>query len=106
MKYYDMTPIAKPHSNGMLGGRPAAPHEENVIGGKVHGMPISRNEQRIVSVWKCASIWQRLQFLIHGEITLTVLGSIHPAVCVSVNDTLSCENDKAMPTASDKRPLT
>lgn len=92
MKYYDLTPIAKPHSNGMLGGRPAARHEENVIGGKVHGMPISRNEQRVVSVWKCASIWQRLQFLIHGEITLTVLGSIHPAVCVSVNDTLSCEN--------------
>jgi hypothetical protein len=92
MKYYDLTPIAKPHSNGMLGGRPAALHEENVIGGKVHGMPISRTEQRIVSVWKCASIWQRFQFLLHGEITLTVLGLNHPSVCVSVNDTLSCEN--------------
>ena len=92
MKYYDLTPIAKPHSNGMLGGRPAYPHEENVIGGKVHGMPISRSEQRVVSVWKCDSIWQRFQFLMRGEITLTVLGSIHPAVCVSVNDTLSCNN--------------
>lgn len=93
MKHYDLTPIAKPHSNAMLGGRPAAPNEENVIGGKVHGMPITRTDQRLISVWKCDSIWQRLQFLIHGEVTLTVLGSIQPAVCVSVNDTISCNNE-------------
>ncbi len=92
MKYHDLEPVQKPHSNAMLGGRPAAPHEENVIGGKVNGLPVSRNEQRIVSVWKCHSLWKRLQFLIHGEITLTILGQQHPAVCVSLNDTLSCEN--------------
>jgi hypothetical protein len=93
MKYYDMTPIAKPHSNDTLGGRPAAAHEENVIGGKVHGMPITRNPQRIVSVWKCANLWARIQFLLRGEITLTILGDRHPAVCLSVNDTLSCDQD-------------
>ncbi len=86
-----MKPIAKAHSNGMLGGRKATEHEVNVIGGKVHGMPISRNEQRVISVWKCSSFLARLQFLIRGEITLTILGQDQPPVCVSVNDTLSCE---------------
>ena len=95
MKYHDLEPVKKPHSNAMLGGRPAAPHEENVIGGKVNGLPVSRNEQRIVSVWKCHSLLKRLQFLIHGEITLTILGQQHPAVCVSLNDTLSCDNNPA-----------
>lgn len=94
MKYHDLEPVEKWHTNAMLGGRTALPHEENVIGGKVNGLPVSRNEQRIVSVWKCPSLWKRLQFLIHGEITLTILGQQHPAVCVSLNDTLSSENDK------------
>lgn len=92
MKYHDLKPVQKPHTNAMIGGRAAFPNEENVIGGKVNGMPVSLNEQRIVSVWKCHSIWKRLQFLIHGEITLTILGQKHPAVCVSLNDTLACEN--------------
>lgn len=93
MKYYDLEPISKPHSNDMLGGRPALTHEIGVIGGKVNGMPVSKNDQRILSVWKCESLWARVQFLIRGEITLTVLGQHHPAIAVSVNDTLACESE-------------
>lgn len=90
MKYYDMTPVQKPYTNGLLHGRPAQEHETSVIGGEVHGMPVTRTDgnQQIVSVWKCKSLWWRLRFLFKGEVTLTVLGNKHPALSISVGETL------------------
>ncbi len=87
-KYYDLQPIAKPHSNMMLGGRPAEPNEKGVIGGKVLGLPVTANEYRMVSVWKCSSFWWRVKFLFTGEVTLTVLGKSHPCVSLSVGETV------------------
>lgn len=88
MKYHDLIPIQKPHTNQILNGRPAKEGEDGVIDGKVHGLPVTLNQQRIVSVWQCRSLWWRLRFLFHGEITLTTLGQKQPAVAISVGDTL------------------
>ena len=91
MKYYDMKPVAKPHTNARLGGRPATTNEDSVIGGEIQGLPITVTEdgQQTISIWKCDSILQRLRFLFQGEVSLTVLGKQRQAVSLSIGDSTS-----------------
>ena len=103
MEYYDMKPVVKPHTNAMIGGRKAMPHETSVIGGLIDGLPatITEGEQQIVSIWKCDSILWRLRFLFKGEATLTVLGNRQSPVSLAVGDTLS--NMKVCDGCSEER---
>ena len=91
MTYHDMNPVSKPHTNAILGGRPATNSETSVKNGTIGGLPITvtHDNQQTVSIWKCGSIFHRVRFLFHGEITLTVLGEKHPPVSLSVGDAIT-----------------
>jgi len=48
-----MKPVVKPHTNAMIGGRKAMPHETSVMGGLIDGLPATKIASGLVPlrVW-------------------------------------------------------
>ena len=74
-----MLPVKKEHSNfKLLGTTPDV--------GDLHTSRSSKFGGLNSSVWKCPSLWKRIKFVFHGEVTLTVMGETSPPVLVVVGD--------------------
>lgn len=78
-----MCPVKKWHTNETLRGWDAEDGKE-----AVNDLSITTlgNNQGILSIWKIVSIWQRVKFLIHGEITFQVHAKTHPPVQMYCGD--------------------
>lgn len=76
-------PVKKWHTNSVLKG-----WEENEELGieKVHDLHITKFDELVVSIWKCCSFWQRINFLINGEITFQCQGNTHPPISILCGD--------------------
>lgn len=74
-----LEPVAKDHTN------------MNLVAEGCSDLPATRTDVGILSVWKCASIWQRIKFLFTGEICLHIFGQGHPPVSIIIGDLV--END-------------
>jgi len=49
-------------------------------------LPVCKLPDQIVSVWKQKSLWERVKFLFHGEITFSVWGQQQPPIGLSCGD--------------------
>jgi len=75
MNNYEFEPIKKWHSNGVLRGQ-----------GDVKALPVTFSQGNIYSIWKVNSFWQRIKFLLSGEVTLIVASKMHPPVGLVCGD--------------------
>lgn len=76
--------IRKSHNNTILQGD----------GKQIGNLSVTKSQDAIYSCWKCESIWQRIIFLFKGEITLSVLSSSQPPVCLIVGDYVDKQEKK------------
>lgn len=49
-------------------------------------LPVLKLNDRIVSIWKQHSIWERIKFLFHGEMTFSVFSKEQPPIALSSGD--------------------
>ncbi len=49
-------------------------------------LPVLKLKDQIISVWKQNSIWERIKFLFHGEITFSVFSNQQPPIALSSGD--------------------
>lgn len=86
-----MKPIKKWHTNSVLKGWDGDDKKD-----PVHDLPVTRIENNggVVSIWKIKSIWQRVKFLFHGEITFQTMGTTHPPVSFYCGDVITNQNAK------------
>lgn len=57
-------------------------------------LPVTYADNRLFSVWKMPSFWQRVRFLFNGEVTLILLGSSQPPCCIVRGDSVERLGDK------------
>ena len=80
----ELQPICKKHNN-----RDAFGYETDstaVKGGKIKDLRLTDDGQALASFWKCPSVWERVKFLFHGEITVRLLVRKQPPIAVVMGD--------------------
>jgi len=77
MNNYDnnqMLPVKKWHSN------------MTYVAEGCGDLPVMKLDDRIVSIWKVKSIWERFKFMFHGEVTFSVWSGQQPPISINCGD--------------------
>lgn len=77
-----MTPITKTYHNRVFKGF----DDDSVEGGRVSDISVHDDGQTLEQNWKCVSIWDRIKFLFHGEISVSIYSQSLPPVSVCVGE--------------------
>ena len=86
MNKSQLTGASFPEANGTLSGRPLTVSEGGYSEAKdVKDLPIYRDGTIVISKWKLRSFWERVRFLLKGEIYVVVLGMSHPPIALRVD---------------------
>lgn len=80
-----MIPVKKPHTNQTFKGD----HLTDAHGQKVRNLELTMTDHSLISVWECPSLWERIKFLFHGEITLEILGHKLPPFNLTMGDRIT-----------------
>jgi len=72
--YFELKPYKHKFANTEIKARLVSADEKDVvIGDKIHSIFVFKDNNRIISFWKCSNVFARLRFLFSGKINLVML---------------------------------
>jgi hypothetical protein len=91
-KNYDLKPVLFDEANSTLSGGPLTDEVKALsLSDAVRDLPCYKDEHQIVAKWHLAGFWERVRFLLRGEVYIITLGTSQPPYRVTIDSPIETE---------------
>lgn len=85
MNSKELTPVLFNEANSTLSGRELKEQEKQYSVNSVKDIPCYKKSGIVITQWKLKGFWNRINFLLHGKISVVVLGESQPPMSMRID---------------------